>query len=201
MNQGYQIVGSGDRLSSEELTTMLSDQGQWLLPLVGLIEQVECAVDQVIDVMGRATIEAVLQLSAEQVAGPRRQGKADASRQVQWHGSQGGRRRLFVIDGAKALRAAIDQVCGRHNPVQRCGNHKRRNVISHLPRDQHDKARATLSAAWKLDPEEGMKKIQQYARWLERDWPSASAGRYISRPAIAGLRRSSYPRCFAGSRS
>ena len=48
------------------------------------------------------------------------------------------RRRLFVIDGSKALRKAIDQVFGEHNPVQRCRNHKVRNVVSHLPKDQHD---------------------------------------------------------------
>jgi len=84
------------------------------------------------------------------------------------------RRRLFVIDGAKALRKAIDQVYGRHNPVQRCRNHKLRNVVGHLPKDQHDQARATLRAAWKLDAEQGIRKIEQYALWLERDWPSAA---------------------------
>ncbi len=77
MSEGYQIAETGDRLSSEQLARMLSREGQWLLPLVELVEQAECAVDEVIDVMGRATIEAVLQLSAEQVAGPRRQGKAE----------------------------------------------------------------------------------------------------------------------------
>jgi hypothetical protein len=30
------------------------------------------------------------------------------------------RRRLFVIDGRKALRAAIDAVYGEHNPIGRC---------------------------------------------------------------------------------
>ena len=36
----------------------------------------ERAIDEVIDVMGRATVEAVLQMSAEQVAGPKAQGAA-----------------------------------------------------------------------------------------------------------------------------
>ena len=91
MTEAYQIVGTKDRLSSRQLAAMLSREGQWLLPLVALIEQAECAVDEVIDVMGRATIEAVLQLSAEQVAGPRQQGRRHVTRDVQWHGSQGGR--------------------------------------------------------------------------------------------------------------
>ena len=34
------------------------------------------AIDDVIDVMGRAMVEAVLQMNAEQVAGPRRRGAA-----------------------------------------------------------------------------------------------------------------------------
>jgi transposase-like protein len=85
------------------------------------------------------------------------------------------RKRLFVIDGSKALRKAIDQVFGEHNPVQRCRNHKLRNVVGHLPKDQHDQARATLKAAFKLEADEGMSKIEQYASWLKRDWPDAAA--------------------------
>ena len=85
------------------------------------------------------------------------------------------RRRLFVIDGSKALRKAIDPVFGGDTPVQRCRNHKVRNVPGHLPKDQHEQAKATLKAAFKLDAKEGMAKIEQYATWLERDWPSAAA--------------------------
>jgi transposase-like protein len=45
------------------------------------------------------------------------------------------RRYLFVVDGAKALRSAIDTVFGTDQPVQRCRNHKIRNVVGHLPED------------------------------------------------------------------
>ena len=43
-------------------------------------------------------------------------------------------RYLFVIDGAKALRAAIEPVFGDRAEVQRCQIHKRRNVKDHLPK-------------------------------------------------------------------
>jgi transposase-like protein len=43
---------------------------------------------------------------------------------------------LFVIDGAKALRAAIDEVFGAGQHVQRCRNHKLRNVLDELPPEQ-----------------------------------------------------------------
>ncbi len=44
-----------------------------------------------------------------------------------------GARRLFVIDGSKALRAGIDAVYGDGNPVQRCGIHKARNAAGYPP--------------------------------------------------------------------
>jgi len=55
------------------LAEFLRRNGQGLLPMVDLIEQSRLAVDELIDVIGRATVEAVLQLSAEQVAGPQTQ--------------------------------------------------------------------------------------------------------------------------------
>jgi transposase-like protein len=85
------------------------------------------------------------------------------------------RSRLFVIDGAKALRSAIDAVLGADQRVQRCRNHKHRNVLSHLPKDQHAQALATMRAAWKLEASEGTAKLQQYASWLQREWPGAAA--------------------------
>jgi putative transposase len=90
-------------------------------------------------------------------------------------GVKPGRRRLFVIDGAKALRNAIDAVYGSANPVQRCRIHKVRNVIGHLPKNQHRNVRSTLAAAWKLDADEGRRQIEQLARWYEKKHPSAAA--------------------------
>jgi transposase-like protein len=85
------------------------------------------------------------------------------------------RHRLFVIDGAKALRNAIDAVYGSANPVQRCRIHKLRNVIGHLPKDQQRNARSTLCAAWKMEAHEGKQQIEQLAAWYEKKHPSAAA--------------------------
>jgi putative transposase len=90
-------------------------------------------------------------------------------------GIKADRRRLFVIDGAKALRAAINRVYGSDNPVQRCRNHKLRNVIGHLPEEQQDQAKAALRAAWKLDAKLGIARLEQLARWYEKDQPGAAA--------------------------
>jgi transposase-like protein len=335
MRTDYQVVDASSKLDSRELAEFLTKEGQLLLPMLDLITQGQRAIDEVIDVMGRATIEAILKMSAEEVAGKRQQGKA-SERPCYWHGTQPGRvslaerqlrvdkprlrkrkaapgeqaeieipayealrkderladrmlgilmrgvstrnyrevlpemaeqvgvsksqvsrenidagerllqelagrdfsqhdllvlyidgmrfgdylvvaavgvdaqgnkhvlairegatenaevaktlleelvargvkpgrRRLFVIDGAKALRVAIDQVYGANQPVQRCRQHKLRNVLGHLPKEQHDQARSTLKAAWKLVPQEGLAKLRQYAEWLERQWPSAAS--------------------------
>ena len=71
MKKPYHILDSAkqQRLRPEELTRLLSQNAQLMLPLVELIEQCQGAVDEVIDVTGRAAIQAVLELSAQQVTG------------------------------------------------------------------------------------------------------------------------------------
>ena len=91
------------------------------------------------------------------------------------HGLATDRRYLFVIDGAKALRAAIDEVFGAGQAVQRCRNHKLRNVIDELPKDQQGQTLNLMRAAWKVrTAEEGEKRLEQVARFLERDHESAA---------------------------
>src|ERR1700677_2376466 len=327
----YQVITAADK---RQLSDFLIREGQFLIPIVKLIEQSQLAIEQVVDVTGRACIEAVLEMSAMEIAGSKSPGKASGD--VRWHGSQDGlahlgdrklrvrrprlrhktvegkpshevsipayeamqtggklagrmmsilldgvstrkykrvipqmaetvgvsksavsranieagdklledlaerrfddldllivyldgmrlgshhilgavgvdstgqkhvlglrqgssenttvvtgllddlvrrglspdRRRRFVIDGSKALRAAIDAVFGADNPVQRCRAHKLRNVVDHLPKDQHANAKSTLRAAWKLPAEQGKRQIEQLARWYEKKHPSASA--------------------------
>ncbi len=77
MRAAYQIA---DRKDSRALAQFLSGEGQALLPMLELIEQAEMAVDELIDVAGRATIEAVLTLSAQELAGPKHPGKRTGGR-------------------------------------------------------------------------------------------------------------------------
>ncbi len=91
------------------------------------------------------------------------------------HGLATDRQYLFVIDGAKALRAAIEEVFGAEQPVQRCRNHKTRNVLDELPQEQHGQALNLMRATWKVKTaEEGEKRLEQLARFLERDHESAA---------------------------
>jgi transposase-like protein len=81
---------------------------------------------------------------------------------------------LFVIDGAKALRAGINKVFGGQHPVQRCRNHKIRNVVERLPDEQKDQVKAAMRAAYRLDAKEGMARLRKLADWLEQEQPAAA---------------------------
>ena len=58
--------------------------------------------------------------------------------------------RLWVIDGSKALRSAIEQRCGSDAKVQRWRIHKIRNVTERPPKDkaQHPDAAASVREGW-----------------------------------------------------
>jgi transposase-like protein len=55
---------------------------------------------------------------------------------------------LWIIDGAKGLRKALQTVFGSQALVQRCQWHKRENVVSYLPTAQQAAWRRTLQAAY-----------------------------------------------------
>ena len=329
MEKRYHIMEKSD---SRGLAKFLAKNGQSLLPMVELIEQSQMAVDELIDVLGRASIEAVLRLSAQEIAGLPHPGKKSGT--VGWHGREAGtvclrerklrverprlrkkgqgaggevtlpayeamraerklasrmleillrgvstrqyaevlpemaatvgvskssvsrqsieaseqelrswcerrleglellvlyvdglrfgehqvlvavgvdeqgqkhvlglaegaseneqvvkgllenlvgrglktdRKYLFVIDGSKALRAAIDAVFGPENPVQRCRNHKLENVSGYLPDELRDQVKAVMRAAFRLPAKEGLARLEKQAQWLEREYPSAAA--------------------------
>lgn len=332
MERSYHTIDKQGKVGERKLAAFLVRNGQALLPMMELIEQSRMAIDELIDVMGRASIEAVLELSARQVAGPPQQGKTRPT-DIVWHGTQPGRvglkerklrvnrprlrrkgrgagkevcipayqalqqdtatgermleillngvstrryqrvlpemadtvgvsrstvsreaaaaseaalqqllerrfeevdllviyidgmhfgeqcvlaavgvdvqggkhvlairegatenaeaakdllqhlvsqgvdprrRRLFVIDGSKALRAAINAVFGQAHPVQRCRNHKLRNVLGRLPHEQQAQTASLMRAAWRLNEKEGLAKFRQIAGWLEHDYPDAT---------------------------
>jgi len=85
------------------------------------------------------------------------------------------RRYLFVIDGAKALRAAIERVFGNRAEVQRCQLHKRRNVKEYLPKNaQGDYDRRIRNAYAMTGYAEAKAELGKIFRQLERVNPSAA---------------------------
>ena len=85
------------------------------------------------------------------------------------------RRYLFVLDGAKALRRAIEKRFGKQALIQRCQLHKERNILEHLPQEYHAGVRLRLRAAWNLREYAAAKKaLRQVVDYLETLCPAAA---------------------------
>src|SRR6478609_9277648 len=83
---------------------------------------------------------------------------------------------LVVIDGAKALSAAVREVFGAKALIQRCTLHKRRNVAEHLPDKDKAWVEAKLVKAFgHPDPDQGLRNAKQLATQLDKRYPGASA--------------------------
>jgi len=76
---------------------------------------------------------------------------------------------LFVIDGSKPLRSAINKIFGTKHSVQRCTQHKLRNITNYLPKNYH----AELRRRWKklhglVTYKEAEKEYKILLSWLEK---------------------------------
>ena len=87
---------------------------------------------------------------------------------------------LFIIDGAKALHKAVKDVYGEQAAIQRCIEHKKRNVLDYLPDQWKDTARRKLTAAYNMASyEEAKSELYNVIDWLEdlSESPAASSMR------------------------
>ena len=92
MNKPYHIVTRAAKESAAVIEQFCQTNGQILLPIVNLIQSASQVVESVIHEIGVQTLEMILTLSAEQVAGPQTPGKASGD--IRWHGSQRGQIKL-----------------------------------------------------------------------------------------------------------
>lgn len=82
---------------------------------------------------------------------------------------------LVVLDGSKALRAAVDEVFGPV-PVQRCVRHKERNVLEHLPERNRPAVKTRLRRAWASDNHAlALDGLRALASELEHSHPGAAS--------------------------
>jgi putative transposase len=83
---------------------------------------------------------------------------------------------LVVIDGAKALHKAVVEVFGSHALIQRCREHKKRNVTEALPERLRATVRSTMTQAYATrDPRRARRLLDNLARRLEHQHPGAAA--------------------------
>ena len=84
--------------------------------------------------------------------------------------------RLWVIDGGKAIRRAIVDLFGASALVQRCQEHKRRNVLDHLPEDLHASVGRALRDAWETkDHALAKRQLERLAHSLSKNHPGAAS--------------------------
>jgi len=83
---------------------------------------------------------------------------------------------LFVIDGGKAIYHAVVDKWGDTALIQRCRQHKLRNVTDLLPESHHAWVRKELTEAWAMpDASKAETALRNLAGKIERTHPDAAA--------------------------
>lgn len=83
--------------------------------------------------------------------------------------------RLYVLDGGKALHAAVRKMAGQCALVQRCQEHKIRNVVGHLTEQYQSAVRCKMRNAYNLlDHAAAQRALDQLLRELMELNPSAA---------------------------
>ena len=81
-----------------------------------------------------------------------------------------------MIDGAKALHRAISDIFGERVLIQRCREHKKRNVTDALPERMRASVRSAMSQAYATrDAKRAARLLENLAGRLEPDHPGAAA--------------------------
>jgi len=83
--------------------------------------------------------------------------------------------RLYVLDGGKALAAAVRRHAGEAAMIQRCQVHKRRNVVDHLPEEHKSAVKKKLQNAYAMtEYAEAKRALERLHRELMELNPSAA---------------------------
>ena len=121
-----------------------------------------------IDTTGRKRVLAVRQGATENA-----RVCADLLEDLRDRGLSTDRTTLFVLDGSKALRAAVDRVWGSAAVVQRCRLHKIRNLKAYVPKHFWPDVRTQLQQAYaEVDYARARRRLEITARWLDRVAPA-----------------------------
>jgi transposase-like protein len=83
--------------------------------------------------------------------------------------------RLYILDGGKALHAAVRRHAGEAAFVQRCQVHKKRNVVDHLPDEHKAEVKKKLQNAYAMvDYTDAKRALERLHRELMELNPSAA---------------------------
>ena len=85
------------------------------------------------------------------------------------------RPRLYVLDGGKALHKGVTDVFGKEALIQRCQVHKKRNVLSYLPKSEQINISKALTMAYReFEYTNAKDKLLSIAKRLEHRYPKAA---------------------------
>jgi putative transposase len=91
-------------------------------------------------------------------------------------GLEPSRPRLYVLDGSKALHTGVTEIFGKDLLIQRCQVHKKRNVLSYLPKSEQANISMSLTMAYReFDYKTAKDKLLLIAGNLEYRYPKAAA--------------------------
>ncbi|HZJ82925.1 MAG TPA: IS256 family transposase [Clostridia bacterium] len=91
-------------------------------------------------------------------------------------GLDASRPRLYVLDGGKALYKAVTDTFGKKALIQRCQVHKKRNVLSYLPKSEQANISVAMTMAYReFEYEEAKGKLMGIAGNLEHRYPKAAS--------------------------
>jgi hypothetical protein len=134
----HNIVTRAARESAAVIEQFCQANGQMLLPIVNLIQSASQVVETVIHELGHQTLEVILMLSAEQVAGARTPGKVSSSAHEL---SVSGQKRGFPDQRFQKVSSEISAAKGSENPgsptslsIRRLGLAHARSPAGGLPR-------------------------------------------------------------------
>jgi putative transposase len=83
---------------------------------------------------------------------------------------------LVALDGAKALHKAVKDVFGRRALIQRCQEHKKRNVADQLPESMRPAVRRAMNEAYEsTDAKRALRLLENLVARLDKDHPGAAA--------------------------
>lgn len=142
------------------------DDREWL---VLLLDGKHFASDQMVIALGVTTTGEKRILGMVQTATENKRVCAAFLHELVARGFRAPQGVLVVLDGAKGLRAAVQEVLGADVPIQRCQWHKREDVVSYLSKSQQVLWRRKLPAAYAHPRYTDAKRaLQQLGRTLRR---------------------------------
>jgi transposase-like protein len=109
---------------------------------------------------------------------------------------------LVVLDGAKALRKAVNDTLGANAVVQRCQEHKKRNVMALVPRGMQTSVKMTLNQVFVCDDyDRADQMLNNLARRLDRECPGAAASLREGMPELLTVLKLGLPKVLRRSLS